>query len=185
MCIIYNPYFHYSVFSNTVAKGKIINITKQNRYNDFYHIFCCNHDIYIWANYSVSSYLYFIPICWNVLIWLKYDFMHIYLCIIFPCTLTYNLWDHCADTGSWIREQSWIGIPIQISTSLCRFYKQFLTSLYRSALFGIFFKPDSKQKYLQVEQSWNNSLKDLFFAICPFKDLVSHNQIKKANRGLY
>ena len=42
MCIIYNPYFHYSVFSNTVAKGKIINITKQNRYNDFYHIFCCN-----------------------------------------------------------------------------------------------------------------------------------------------
>jgi len=32
--------------------------------------------IYIWANYSVSSYLSFIPICWNVLIWLKYDFMH-------------------------------------------------------------------------------------------------------------
>jgi hypothetical protein len=26
------------------------------------------------------------------------------------------------------------------------------TSLYRSALFGIFLKPDSKQKYLQVEQ---------------------------------
>jgi len=21
------------------------------------------------------------------------------------CTLTYNLWDHCADTGSWIRRQ--------------------------------------------------------------------------------
>ena len=40
-----------------------------------------------------------------------------------------------------------IGISIQISTSLCRFYKQFLT-----ALFGIFFKPDSQQKYLQVEQ---------------------------------
>jgi hypothetical protein len=40
--------------------------------------------VVIWANYSVSSYLYFIPICWNVLIWLKYDFMHIYLCIIFP-----------------------------------------------------------------------------------------------------
>ena len=34
---------------------------------------------------------------------------------------------------------------------LGRFYKQFLTSLYRSTLFGIFFKPDSKQKYLQVE----------------------------------
>jgi hypothetical protein len=27
------------------------------------------------------------------------------LCIVFPCTLTYNLWDHCADTGSWIRGQ--------------------------------------------------------------------------------
>ena len=34
---------------------------------------------YIWANYSVSSYLSFIPICWNVLIWLKYDFMHIFM----------------------------------------------------------------------------------------------------------
>jgi hypothetical protein len=22
------------------------------------------HDVYIWANYSVSSYLSFIPICW-------------------------------------------------------------------------------------------------------------------------
>jgi hypothetical protein len=37
------------------------------------------HDVYIWANYSVSSYLNFIPICWNVLIWLKYDFMHIFM----------------------------------------------------------------------------------------------------------
>jgi hypothetical protein len=35
------------------------------------------HDVYIWANYSISSYLKFIPICWNVLTWLKYDFMHI------------------------------------------------------------------------------------------------------------
>ena len=25
--------------------------------------------------------------------------------IIFPYTLTYNLWDHCADTGSWNRGQ--------------------------------------------------------------------------------
>jgi hypothetical protein len=33
-------------------------------------------DVYIWANNSVSSYLNFIPIFWNVLIWLKYDFMH-------------------------------------------------------------------------------------------------------------
>ena len=37
------------------------------------------HDVYTWANYSVSSYLNFIPICWNVLIWLKYDFMHIFM----------------------------------------------------------------------------------------------------------
>jgi hypothetical protein len=36
-------------------------------------------DVYIWANYSVSSYLNFIPICWNVLIWLKYDFIHIFM----------------------------------------------------------------------------------------------------------
>ena len=36
-------------------------------------------DVYIWANYSVSSYSNFIPIYWNVLIWLKYDFMHIFV----------------------------------------------------------------------------------------------------------
>ena len=34
------------------------------------------HDVYIWANYSVSNYLNSIPIFWNVLIWLKYDLMH-------------------------------------------------------------------------------------------------------------
>jgi hypothetical protein len=44
---------------------------------------------------------------------------------------------------------------------LGRFYKQFITSLYRSTLVGIFLKPDSKQKYLQVEKK-DNSLKDLF-----------------------
>jgi hypothetical protein len=37
------------------------------------------HDVYIWVNYSVSSYLNFIQICWNVLILLKYDFMHIFM----------------------------------------------------------------------------------------------------------
>jgi hypothetical protein len=40
-----------------------------------------------------------------------------------------------------------------MSTSWVDHYKQFLTSLYRSTLFGIFLKPDSKKKYLQVEQS--------------------------------
>ena len=67
-------------------------------------------DVYIWANYSVSSYSNFIPIYWNVLIWLKYDYMHIFvhhLCA--PSFLVlwynYNLWDHCADTRSWIRGQ--------------------------------------------------------------------------------
>jgi hypothetical protein len=54
-------------------------------------------DVYIWANYSASSYLNFIPIFWNVLIWLKYDFT------IFPCTLTYLLWDPAADARSYIR----------------------------------------------------------------------------------
>ena len=37
------------------------------------------HDVYIWANYSASSYLNFISICWNVLIWLKYEYMHIFM----------------------------------------------------------------------------------------------------------
>jgi hypothetical protein len=60
------------------------------------------HDVYIWADYSFSSYLNFIPIFWNVLIWLKYDLLNIFT-HLFPCTLTYTLWDHCADTGSWIR----------------------------------------------------------------------------------
>jgi hypothetical protein len=35
---------------------------------------------------------------------------------------------------------------------LGKFYKHFLSSVYRSTLFGIFLKPDSKQTYLQVEQ---------------------------------
>jgi hypothetical protein len=41
-----------------------------------------------------------IPICWNVLIWLKYDF-NAYL----YASSFLVLWDHCADTGSWIRGQ--------------------------------------------------------------------------------
>jgi hypothetical protein len=45
----------------------------------FHVIKSIQHDVYIWANYSVSSYLNFIPICWNVSIWLKYDFMHIFI----------------------------------------------------------------------------------------------------------
>jgi hypothetical protein len=54
------------------------------------------HDVYIWANYSILSYLNFIPICWNVLIWLKYDFMHIFMhhlslfycnMFVFPCPI--------------------------------------------------------------------------------------------------
>ena len=32
-------------------------------------------------------------------------FFLISFCIIFCCTWTYNLWDHCADTRSWIRGQ--------------------------------------------------------------------------------
>ena len=53
------------------------------------------HDVYIWANYSVSSYLNFIPIFWNIILCIS-------LYTIFPCTLTYNLWEHCEYTGSWI-----------------------------------------------------------------------------------
>jgi hypothetical protein len=36
------------------------------------------HDVYIWSKYFVSSYLNFIPIFWNVLIWLKYDYACLY-----------------------------------------------------------------------------------------------------------
>ena len=35
---------------------------------------------------------------------------------------------------------------------LGRFYKHFLTTLYRSTFFDIFLKPDTKKKYLQFEQ---------------------------------
>jgi hypothetical protein len=52
---------------------------------------------------------------------------------------------------------------------LGRFYKHFLTSLYRSTLFDIFLKPDSKQQYFQIEQS--NSLKDLFLLFVSSKIL--------------
>ena len=73
-----------------------------------------NKDVDIWMEIPIQkarriyllfrfNLLNFIPIFWNVLIWLNYDLMHLSLCTIFPCTLTYNLWDHCADTGSWIR----------------------------------------------------------------------------------
>ena len=41
--------------------------------------FPIQHDVYIGANYSVSSYLNFIPIFRSVLIWLKCDFMHIFM----------------------------------------------------------------------------------------------------------
>jgi hypothetical protein len=37
------------------------------------------HDVYIWDHFSASSYLNFIPLFWNVLILLKYDFMHIFM----------------------------------------------------------------------------------------------------------
>ena len=45
--------------------------------------------LYIWANYSVSNYLNFIPIFWNVSIWLKYDFYHIFCCnmFVFACPI--------------------------------------------------------------------------------------------------
>jgi hypothetical protein len=56
------------------------------------------HDVYIWANYSVSSYLKFIPICWNLLFWLKYDFMHIVMhhlsLIIKQDLLNYEIWKY-------------------------------------------------------------------------------------------
>jgi hypothetical protein len=52
---------------------------------------------------------------------------------------------------------------------LGRFYQQFLTSLYRSTLFGIFLKPDSKQKV--------NSLKDLFSQFCQFKDIFCNIKV--------
>ena len=78
-----------------------------DRLSRSYRLYCSRHtnpiqhDVYIWVNYSVSSYSNFIPIFWNVLIWLKYDYMH----HLSKHTLTYNLWDPFADTGSWIQRQ--------------------------------------------------------------------------------
>ena len=46
---------------------------------DIWMKFPIQHDAYIWANYSVSRYLNFIPIFRNGLIWLKYHFMHIFM----------------------------------------------------------------------------------------------------------
>ena len=54
-------------------------------------------DVYIWASYSFSSFLNYIPIFCNVIIWLIYDF-------IFPCTLTYFLklkLNSEANTNAW------------------------------------------------------------------------------------
>ena len=62
---------------------------------------------YIWANYSVLSYLIFIQIFWNVLIdW--NTILCIFLYTIFPCIFTYKVWHHCAETASWIRGAIWI-----------------------------------------------------------------------------
>ena len=54
--------------------------------------------VYIWTNYSGSRYLIFIPIFWNVLIWLKYDFMHTCtsLCAIFPSVLWHIIFETTA-----------------------------------------------------------------------------------------
>ena len=67
------------------------------------------HDVYIWANYSVSSYLQFTPICWNVLIWLKYEFMLIFvhhLSLYFDVKSlrplrSYREWNTGANTDIW------------------------------------------------------------------------------------
>jgi hypothetical protein len=48
---------------------------------------------------------------------------------------------------------------------LGRFYKQFLTLLHRSTLFGIFLKPDWKKKYLQVEQRQHYRIKVIVFIL--------------------
>jgi len=54
-----------------------------------------NVPVYIWANYSISS--LFIPIIiivWNVLIWLKYDFIHIFIHSSFLVLLHNNVLHH-------------------------------------------------------------------------------------------
>jgi hypothetical protein len=57
------------------------------------------------------------------------------------------------EAGALIWVEGWYNRNFHLNVNvLGRFYKQFLTSLYRSTLLGIFLKPDSKQKYLQVEQ---------------------------------
>ena len=46
-------------------------------------------------------------IFWNVLIWLKFDFMDIFIHNL-PFYLTYNDLHNCADTWRWIRGPIWI-----------------------------------------------------------------------------
>ena len=63
--------------------------------------------LYIWANYSISS--LFIPIIfWNALIWLKYDFIHIFiqyllhhLSLYFDITTRYRKLNSGANMDIW------------------------------------------------------------------------------------
>jgi hypothetical protein len=91
-------------------------------------------------------------------------FMFIYACYIFPLIFIQNnkrLLHDIFHIGPCIsprlpcqaRQRSWSAdMGREYVNVLGKFYKQFLTSLYISTLFGIFLKPDSKQKYVQVEQ---------------------------------
>jgi hypothetical protein len=71
------------------------------KYNIYYHIFCCNMFVFACSLIAKSQ-------CWLFAIQrLKYDLMHIFMhhISLYFDSKVYNLWDHSADTGSWIRGQ--------------------------------------------------------------------------------
>jgi hypothetical protein len=64
------PYSTSGIYCSLDVKHQSINqsimFVKSTQDVDIWMEIPIQHDVYIWANYSVSSYLKFIPICWNV-----------------------------------------------------------------------------------------------------------------------
>jgi hypothetical protein len=75
LCLVY--------FLNQTRNKNICKLNKGNSFKELISQFVSSKIFFgiIWMEIPipVSSYLSFIPICWNELIWLKYDFMHIFM----------------------------------------------------------------------------------------------------------
>jgi len=78
----------------------------QGRYGKFHVIIYLSHILH-WLFPSIDFYIadkiFELTNCENKsLRELPLFNLQIFLYTIFPCTLTYNVWHHCTDTGSWI-----------------------------------------------------------------------------------